>query len=325
MIWTGDEWNMERWIITVTLNPALDKTITISQLNVGGLNRAKSVRIDPGGKGINVAKVLNNLGEKVEAAGLIAGSQGKLLLDFLKDSGIKTNFHVVDGETRTNMKVVEDNKGIVTEINEPGFTVSEKDLQHFERKLSQALENASLLILSGSIPSGINDDIYSRFIKAAKSKEVRTILDAEGKVLKNGIEAVPYAVKPNVFELELLMNRKMQTVTDILDASRLLTEQGIELVAVSMGAGGAIVSDKTCSYHVLPYPITPRSTVGAGDSMVAAFAYTTLKKYSLEEAAKWAAAAGTVTATKPGTEVCTLEEVTELVPHIQVKNLKLKK
>jgi 1-phosphofructokinase len=312
---------VEPCVITVTLNPALDKTVIIDSLNIGGLNRVKTAKFDPGGKGINVAKVLNNFGERVEATGLIAGTQGQLLLEYLNLDGIKHNFYKVAGETRTNLKVFEEYSSVITEINEPGFIVTEKDLICFGEKLSDLLNHASFLVLSGSLPIGVNGDIYYHFIQLANSKGVKTILDADGKALQNGIKAVPYAIKPNVYELELLTGRKMSTVKEIVDSARHLTDTGIKIVAVSMGSEGAVVINNTDSFHVRTHRITPKSTVGAGDSMVAAFVYTILNNYPLDEAAKWAAAAGTVTATKPGTEVCTLEEVLEFIPKVQVEKL----
>jgi 1-phosphofructokinase len=312
---------VEKCVITVTLNPALDKTVIIDSLNIGGLNRVKTAKFDPGGKGINVANVLNNFGEGVEATGLIAGTQGQLLLEYLNQAGIKSDFYKVAGETRTNLKVFEEHSSVITEINEPGFIVTEKDLTCFVEKLSDLLNHASFLVLSGSLPIGAKDDIYYNFIQLANSKGVKTILDADGKALQNGIKAIPYAIKPNVYELELLTGRKMSTVKEIVDAARQLTDMGIEIVAVSMGSEGAVVINNTDSFHVRTDRITPKSTVGAGDSMVAAFVYTILNNYPLDEAAKWASAAGTATATKPGTEVCTLKEVREFIPKVQVEKL----
>jgi len=312
---------MKPYVLTVTLNPALDKTVVIDKLNIGGLNRVKAVRTDPGGKGINVAKVLKNLSEEVKATGLIAGNQGKLLLEYLRLAGIKSSFYEVAGETRTNLKIFEEYSATVTEINEPGFTVTENDILCFQRKLLELLGSASFLVLSGSLPIGAPNDIYYQFVKVAKSKGIRTLLDADGIALQNGVKAVPYAIKPNIYELELLTGKKMSTLEHIVDATRLLTKKGIEIVAVSMGEDGAVVCNNKDSYHVSLHPIEAKSPVGAGDSMVAALVFAFLKAYSLDEAAKLAVAAGTASAAKPGTELCTLEEISDYYRRVKINKL----
>lgn len=312
---------MKTNVVTVTLNPALDKTVVIDQFNIGGLNRIRNSRIDPGGKGINVAKVLNKFGQNVKATGLIAGVQGQMLLKFLSQSGIESDFYEIPGETRTNLKVIEEQSNITTEINESGFNVTEKDLNAFKTELSRHLDNASFLVLGGSLPQGVPSDIYYQLIEIAKSKGVRTVLDADREALINGIKAMPYAIKPNIFELEKLTGQKMSTMKEVLRAAKALTEKGIEMIAVSMGAEGALVTDKTDSYLVKTFPITPKSTVGAGDSMVATLVYSILNNFALEKTAQWITTAGTVTASKPGTEVCSLEEVMNSVHAVRVEKI----
>lgn len=300
---------MDSSILTVTLNPALDKTVLIDNLKVGGLNRVISSRLDTGGKGINVAKVLNKFKCDVKAAGLVAGSQGSLLLDYLKEAGINTLFHQICGETRTNLKIVDQSTNTTTEINEAGFYVSENDLSLFIEELSKELCRSAFLILSGSLPPGVNEYIYFELINIAKSKGIKTILDADGKALSAGINALPYAVKPNIHELRDLTGKKIETVKDIVNTAKDYIEKGIEIVIVSMGGDGAVIVDKSTAYFAKPFDIVPKSTVGAGDSMVAAFAYSQINGFDLLKTAKLITAAGTVTASKPGTEVCSLDEV----------------
>lgn len=300
---------MDSYILTVTLNPALDKTILIDSLKVGGLNRVISSRLDTGGKGINVAKVLNQFSCGVKAAGLIAGTQGVLLLDKLKACGIDTSFLHISGETRTNLKVVDQSTNTTTEINETGFFVSEQDLSFFIEELTKELGKADLLVLSGSLPPGVDENIYYELIKIAKAKSIRTILDADGKALSAGINALPFAIKPNIHELRDLTGRNIETVKDIVRTAREYIDKGIEIVIVSMGGDGAVVVDKNKAYYAKPFDIVPKSTVGAGDSMVAAFAYSLINGFNLEKTARLITTAGTVTASKPGTEVCSLNEV----------------
>jgi 1-phosphofructokinase len=312
---------MQTAVVTVTLNPALDKTVTIPSFEIGGLNRVQDVRVDAGGKGINVAKVLNQFGVNVTATGFVAGMQGDYLLGQLEQAGIRAAFTNVEGETRTNLKIYDEAAKITTEVNESGFRISAEVLDRFRQQFDALLDQAGLLVLGGSIPPGVPEEIYAELIRAAHAKGVRTILDAEGEAFKKGLAARPYAVKPNVYELELLVGRKLETDQEIVAAGQEWIAQGISLITISMGGDGAIVLTPDEAYRVRPFPITPQSTVGAGDSMVAAICYCLLNGMNVQETLEWAATAGTVTASKRGTQVCTLAEVREHVGHVQATRI----
>ncbi len=307
--------------ITVTMNPSLDKTITIDKLIPYGLNRVKSSRLDPGGKGINVAKVLESFKVDTLISGLIAGEQGKTLKGFLEQSGMNFSFLEIDGDTRTNIKLVDVSENKTTEINENGFSVSPQSLDQYKEMFKAQLENVSLAVLAGSLPPGVPADFYAECIEIAKSKGVLTILDADGEPLKEGIKAVPYAVKPNIHELEAITGRRLQSKNEVLAAAKELLAAGIEIVIVSMGADGAIVADKNEAFAVESWDADIKSTVGAGDSMVGSLAYAILSGKSLYDIAKITTAAGTVTASKEGTQICTMSEVIESLDKVTVKIL----
>lgn len=312
---------MGRYVVTVTLNPAIDKTVTVPSLLVGGLNRVAETRIDPGGKGINVAKVLHDFGVQVRATGLIAGSQGQQLLGQLQAKGIEHQFTEIAGQTRVNMKIYDAESRVTTELNESGFAVEQGQLEAFAANLGELLGGADLLVLGGSLPQGVPADVYSRFVAMAQERGVRTILDADGAALKAGLEARPFAIKPNLYELEQLVGRELPEQADVVAAGRELLGGGLSLLVISMGGDGAIVMDERETYRVTPFAITPQSTVGAGDSMVAAIAHGLLAGLPLQEIAARAATAGTVTASKPGTQVCTLQEVEENVHRVKTERL----
>ncbi|MBP2637029.1 MAG: 1-phosphofructokinase (fructoso 1-phosphate kinase) [Firmicutes bacterium] len=312
---------MKSSVVTVTLNPAIDKTVVVEKLNVGGLNRVQSVRMDPGGKGINVAKVLNQFGVRVTAAGLIAGTQGQNLLNYLSLEKIAASFLPIAGETRTNLKIVDNSSNCTTEINEAGFVVGYTEIDRFKTQLSELLNDAAYLVLSGSLPPGVGTGIYRELVELAKGKGVKTILDADDAALLEGIQAAPFAIKPNIHELEKLAGIELADDREVIRAARTILAQGIELIIVSMGSQGAIIMDKTATYRVRTEPIVPQSTVGAGDSMVAVLAYSLLNRYSLEETAQWVTAAGTVTASKPGTQVCSLAEVRQFIDKVKINRL----
>ena len=296
-------------ILTVTLNPAVDKTVTVENFSLGELNRIKTIRSDAGGKGINVAKVLQRFSVPVTAWGLQAGYEGKIILKKLRQEGIPSYFIEAEGETRTNLKVVDERTKQTTELNEAGFTPSNALLEEFVRRFESKLDGVAIVALGGSLPPGTPTDYYRRLIEIANRKGIRTILDADGEALALGIEAVPFALKPNIHELETLCDTTFETEEQIVIAAQTLVSKGICYVLVSMGSKGSILVSEREVIRAKPFPITPISTVGAGDSMVAAMAYCLLHHKSLEEMARWTSAAGTVTASKFGTEVCTFDEV----------------
>ncbi|MBP2652746.1 MAG: 1-phosphofructokinase [Firmicutes bacterium] len=310
---------MKPYVVTVTLNPALDKTVVVDKLEVGGLNRVRSARTDPGGKGINVAKVLAGCGVAVKAAGLIAGADGQILQKYLATENITDSFIPISGETRTNLKIVDAGLNITTEINEAGFAVGRIELDAFKDKLMVLLDEACYLVLGGSLPPKVESSIYGELIEMAHSKGVKTVLDADDAALRLGIAAKPFAIKPNLVELENLVGRKLTDDQAVVQAAREITAKGVEIVIVSMGAKGALVMNKKEAYRVSVSPIVPKSTVGAGDSMVGVLVYSLLKQYSLAEMARWVTAAGSATAAKPGTEVCNLAEVEQFLDKVQAE------
>lgn len=308
-------------IHTVTLNPAVDKTVTVENFSFGELNRIKTIRTDAGGKGINVAKVLQHFSVPVMAWGLQAGHEGKIILEKLRERGIPSCFIEAEGETRTNLKVVDERTKQTTELNESGFSPSEALQEEFVQRFQTNLTGASFVVLGGSLPPGIPVDFYRRLIELANRLGVRTILDADGEALARGIEAVPFALKPNIHELEALFDTTLTTDEQIVSAAQMLIRKGISYVMVSMGGEGSILVSEREAIRAKPFPITPVSTVGAGDSMVAAMAYSFTHQKSLEDIARWTSAAGTVTASKPGTEVCTLDEVQDKLELVDISRL----
>ncbi|MDQ0192480.1 1-phosphofructokinase [Paenibacillus wynnii] len=312
---------MSKLVITVTLNPALDKTVTIEGLEVGGLNRVDDIRIDAGGKGINVAKVLKGFNENVTAVGFMGGHNGKLILEGLEREGITHSFTETAAETRMNLKVVDSIVQVTTEINERGGVVSPQERTLFQKTLENHLDKASILVLGGSVPPGIEHAEYALLIKAAKSKGVKTILDADGDALKYGLLACPDVIKPNIHELEQLLGVTLESDDEIVEAARKLTAQGIEWVIVSMGGEGSLAVSKDEAVRARPFRIKPESTVGAGDSMVAAIASSLLHGRGMEETLRWATAAGSVTASKPGTQVCRSEEVEERLNDVGITRI----
>jgi 1-phosphofructokinase len=294
------------------MNPALDKTVTVDGIALARLNRIKEVRMDAGGKGINVAKVLRGFQVDVAAWGIAGGYQGRLIQDKLQAQGIPCFFLEGAGETRVNMKVVDESTKLTTEFNEPGVEVNGSQLAQFTDRFLQGIAGVSYVVLGGSLPPGAPSGYYRTLIEAAAAKNVPVILDADGEALAQGMEAAPYAVKPNIHELENYFGCRLQDDREIVNAARsLIAAKGVQLVQVSMGGNGSILVDGQEAHRAKPFPIVPVSTVGAGDSMVAAMVYGLLHQLPLSDISRLTSAAGTITASKAGTQVCTIQEVKE--------------
>ena len=188
-------------IVTVTMNPAIDKTVEIGYLQQGGLNRISKVEYDAGGKGINVSKTICELGGKSIATGFLAGNAGRTIKNVLDEKGIQNDFVWIKGETRTNTKVFEEN-GMVTELNEPGAVPSADELKELIDKLEGYASKDTLFVLAGSVPNGMDKDIYAEIIDTVHKKDAAVFLDADGELFRSGLKAMPDIIKPNRLELE---------------------------------------------------------------------------------------------------------------------------
>lgn len=310
-------------IRTMTLNPAVDKTIEIDNFQAGIVNRVKSIRQDAGGKGINVSKVIKSLGYKSKAVGVLSGSAGNLIKGYLDIEYIENDFLMTEGETRTNIKIVDKVNHTNTDINESGPFISEEDLEKVKDKLLDDLNDKSVVVFSGSVPKNVDKNIYRILIEKANEKGAKTILDADGELLKNGIEAGPYMIKPNIHELETLFSRKIQGIEDIVLFSRKLLKYGIEVIAVSLGEIGALFVNKDATALVHGIKVDIVSTVGAGDSMVAALAVSLDNNFDFEKSIKLAVACGTANVTTSGTQAADIDIVRNFEKQVKFEYLNL--
>lgn len=290
-------------IITVSMNPAIDKTVEIPCLNPGGLNRISRVEYDAGGKGINVSKTIRELGGESIAVGFLGGNAGKTIENVLNEKQIRHDFIWVEGETRTNTKVFETN-GAVTELNEPGPVITKEQTDALLEKLSGYAKEDTLFILSGSVPGSIGKDIYARITRLVHEKGAKVLMDADGELFRNALGAGPDMIKPNRVELEEYAGFDYRASEEELSGiAKKLMEQGIGTVAVSMGKSGALFLRPGFSVKCPALSVKAHSTVGAGDAMVAALAYAWDQKQNDEETVRlcMAASAGAVTTvgTKP--------------------------
>ena len=307
-------------IITVTMNPAIDKTVEIDALKPGGLNRIRKVEYDAGGKGINVSKTIHELGGESIATGFLGGNAGRTIENVLDARKIMHDFIWVDGETRTNTKVFEEN-GAVTELNEPGPAISEEQIQKLMNKLENYAGVNTLIVLSGSIPGGVGKDIYEKIIRMAHGKGSQVLMDADGEVFRLSLEAGPDIIKPNRVELEEYAGIDYRASgKELLEMTRELMEKGIHTAAVSMGKSGAMFVKGGYEAVCPALPVKAHSTVGAGDAMVAALAYAWDQKLGDEETVRLCMAASAGAVTTIGTKPPAKELVEELKMQVKIES-----
>ncbi len=309
-------------IYTVTLNPALDKTVEIPSLTVDSVNRITSMRTDPGGKGINVSKVIKKLGSESVATGILGGDTGRAISGALEVMGIGTGFWFVEGETRTNLKVVDPVNHTNTDLNEPGLTVSKEILEGLLQELILRINGGDIVVLSGSLPKGAPKDTYGAWVGACKKAGAKVILDVDGELLKAGIEAAPYLIKPNNHELCALLGKELETVEELEEAARSLMERyGIEKIVVSMGGEGALYVTGEGSVYAKGLKVPVGSTVGAGDSVVAALAVAEEAGKGLEDTVRLSMASGAANVMCSGTQAAEYETIAGLIPKVEFRNL----
>jgi 1-phosphofructokinase len=308
-------------IITVTLNPALDKTVDIDEFKIGNVNRIMSTRFDAGGKGINVSKVVNELKHKSIALGFLGGGSGSKIKQYLDGLNIDNEFLSFKGETRTNLKIIDKVNRTHTDINESGPSLDEQDIKNIKEKIMEYCTFDSLVVLSGSVPSGVCSDIYGEIIKAVKTMGGKVILDADGEMLMHGIKAGPYMVKPNIDELQEAFGITINNEDEVIKTAKKVLEYGVKYVVISQGSEGSLFISGDKVAKVKGIKVEVKSTVGAGDSMVAALAVAVEAGYSFEEAIKLACATSTANVMTEGTQTGKFEDIEKLKKQITINYL----
>ena len=299
-------------IITVTMNPAIDKSAEAASIVPGSLNRLSNIVSCAGGKGINVSKMISALGGESVATGFLGGSAGRDILAELADLQIKTDFVNIGGNTRVNLKVLCEDFGI-TEFNEPGPTITAAEVDALQKKLLEYAGPGNIFVFSGSLPQGVDCDIYKHMICEVKKRGAYAYLDADGKAFSAAVLAKPDYVKPNKYEL--LQHFCLQgncTLDEYAGLCRKLINQGIKMVNLSMGEEGALFVTGQELLYAPGLKVNAVSTVGAGDSMVGAIAYGFSRGMSLKDTAALAMAASAGAVTTKGSNPPTKEIVDEL-------------
>lgn len=277
-------------VATISLNPAIDQTANVSAFTAGAVNRVDRAQSDPGGKGVNVAAFLAHMGQPVAITGLLGRDNAGLFERLFEQTGIVDRFVRLLGSTRVNIKVVDDVKGIVTDINFPGLQPGMRDLVTLSMAIDGLAETAEWFVLAGSVPADVPADFFATLIARLKLHRRRVLVDTSGPALLAAIDAAPDIVKPNIDELEELLGRRPVGDDAIVAAARSLLERGVRTVAVSMGPRGAIFVEGVQAVLALPPKVAVKSTVGAGDAMVAGLIDAKLQGLDLAESARLATA-----------------------------------
>ena len=309
-------------IITLTLNPAVDQTMVVSEVTLGEVNRVREVYLDPAGKGINVSRMVHRLGWPTIAFGFLAGEIGLLAEKALDNEGVQYHFVHVPGQTRLNVALIDESTGVLTNYNGRGLRVDEDSVARLDEILQFWLQAGSVLVLAGSLPRGMPEDTYARYIKLAKTAGTKTILDADGEPLRLGLEAEPTLIKPNRPEAQRLLGRMLPNLEAVTDAARELAASRSTIVIISMGGNGAVYATKDGAWLAVPPEIELNSSVGSGDALVAGLAVALAGDRPLVDGLREGTAAGAATAQTAGTTPGSKEEVARLLPQVQIKELR---
>lgn len=308
-------------ITTVTLNPCIDRTITVEEFLYGGTNKVTGIRNDVSGKGINASTVLQNLGAETICLGFNYIQGTAQVKTALKKLDIPCDLVDVDGELRINVKIFDSAHRVMSEFNESGHPVTEEDVEKLLGKVDEYLEKTTILVLDGSVPGGVPASIYRTIIEKANKKGVRTILDASNALLAEGIKGKPYLIKPNIDEFSILMNRKLKNREEIILAARELIREGIRYVCVSMGAEGALMVSEKEACFAPALELEVKGIQGAGDSLVAGICIAMEEGKDMETMLRYAVATAGGSLLREGTQLCEKDDFEELLQQVVIEKL----
>jgi 6-phosphofructokinase 2 len=304
-------------IYTVTLNPALDRAIVVVRLLKDDTTRVLSESHYAAGKGIDVSRVIRELGGQSVALGFVGGYDGLQLEGLLINAGVMTDFTRISSEIRTNIVLKEKATGKQFMISAAGPEVKPSEVGRLYQHVLQ-IQNMNYLLLSGSLPPGVTPNLYAQLILAGKKKGAFVLLDTDGEALQESIDYQPTCIKPNSFELSRLVGKQSNTQPEIIAACEKIHHKGIPYVLVSRGKKGLLLSTEKEKFKAVAPPVEVESTVGAGDSAVAGFVLAHSQGKDLVECIRMACAAGTATAKTHGTELCHLSDVENILPLVEV-------
>lgn len=310
-------------ISTVTLNTAVDRTLILDRMEIGITNRVVESRIDPGGKGTDVSRVIVELGGETKALGFVAGDSGHYLHGMLTHQYmVSTDFIWLEKQqTRTNTIIVDLSANRQTMLNEAGPVVDEINLNLMREKIRAHAKRSKYMVFAGSLPQGVPASFYRDMIEISREAGAHPVLDTDGEPLRLGLEATPYMIKPNLEEAGRLLGREVANREEVVRAVRELHDRGIKYVLISMGGDGLIATDGSQMLLVRPPKVELKSPVGCGDSVIGGFLVAISRGDSFRSALELGTAAGAATAIMPGTQLCHKEDVDRFLPMVVTEEL----
>lgn len=304
-------------IVTLTLNPAIDKSTTVKSIVPDKKLRCSQPKFEPGGGGVNVSRALKRLHVNSTAIYLAGGYSGKFYEQLLDNEGIESLVVPIDGHTRENLIVVDESANLQYRFGMPGPSVREDEWQQCLNMIEQC-KDIEFIVASGSLPDGVPMDFFARLTSVAKKMNAKLILDTSGEPLRNAVDDGVYMIKPNLGELSSLHGVEELKEDDAVNAARdIINKGGCEIMVISMGPSGALLVSKNEVVQSKAPTVKKRSTVGAGDSMVAGMVFALSKGFNLEDVLQYGIATGTATTMNPGTELCKKEDVERLFKNLQ--------
>lgn len=307
-------------ILTLTVNPAIDRTITVDRLAFEDRAYIRSSKDSAGGRGINAAHVIHSFGGDTLAIVPVGGDSGARFQEFLQIFGFPVEVVRIRKEVRTNFTIT-DAHGLTVKLNEAGPSIEKAELAQLEKVIRSKLEAAKWLMICGSLPPGVPPDFYARLIAAARKRNVKTLLDTDGEPLREGVAARPTVVTPNQPEAERLLNAALLTRHHFLQAAERIQKMGAESVILSLGSRGAVGAFSGRMIEVIPPRIDVVSPIGAGDAMAAAFLWAMQKKDDYNNALRWGVAAGTASARLPGMRFASVDQAKEIFEQVEVRRV----
>jgi 1-phosphofructokinase family hexose kinase len=304
-------------IYTLTLNPAVDRELTVPEVQFDAVLRAEESRVDLGGKGFNVSRLLKSMGADSTAVGFLGGRAGELLQEGLQAMGIGVDFVWVPGETRTNVSIVTPGHEHYIKVNEKGPRIEPEKQQELLDKVDALAKPGDWWVMAGSLPPGVPDDFYARILNLLREHDAQGILDTSGESLGLGCTAKPYLVKPNAEEVSALTGLPVNTTDEIALAAEAVRGLGAQNVIVSMGKAGALLQTALGTWLVFSPRVAEKNPIGAGDSLVGGVVWALTRGSSLEDALSWGVASGAATASLNGTEVGSYRLVEQLLPQVR--------
>jgi 1-phosphofructokinase len=296
-------------IYTFTANPSLDRTFVLERLELGEYNRGELTRYDLGGKGINVSRNLRSLGLESVILGFFGGRTGAWLVDDLEGQGYRVVAFEVQGESRSNVTVIETDHNRLTKLNELGPVVQEDEASAVLQWAKEHTQPEDVWVISGSLPPGVSDDYYANLIDVIQSNEGRAYFDSSGKPLANAWKHQPYLVHGNQQEFGALLGRELSSRDECLQAIQELADSGVEHIVLSRGDQGALLASTGKLAEAIPDAVMVKNTVGAGDALMATLIFGHHEGWDLERVIRWGVSAGTLSAMKEGTATVAYSEV----------------